>query len=143
MAFWEQPVANSAIHKASIWPATVQNVVWRAFQLPAPFTAYGGFRNCTRQNHGTAGNREAGGFVNSAVRSRSFVNSAVTGNASNTFVVCSNPPPCRSNFVNLPHPDSIGFAEKLEIARTIHVDWFQPSWICCQWYLDIFIAMFY
>ena len=29
--------------------------------------AYGGFRNCTRQNHGTAGNREAGGFVNSAV----------------------------------------------------------------------------
>ena len=32
---------------------------------PAPFTAYGSFRNCTRQNHGTAGNREAGGFVNS------------------------------------------------------------------------------
>ena len=39
----------------------------RPFQLPAPFTAYGSFRNCTRQNHGTAGNREAGGFVNSAV----------------------------------------------------------------------------
>ena len=38
------------------------------FQLPAPFMAYGSFRNCTRQNHGTAGNREAGGFVNSAVR---------------------------------------------------------------------------
>ena len=37
------------------------------FQPPAPFTAYGSFRNCTRQNHGTAGNREAGGFVNSAV----------------------------------------------------------------------------
>ena len=36
-------------------------------QPPAPFMAYGSFRNCTRQNHGTAGNREAGGFVNSAV----------------------------------------------------------------------------
>ena len=34
----------------------------------APFMAYGSFRNCTRQNHGTAGNREAGGFVNSTVR---------------------------------------------------------------------------
>ena len=39
----------------------------RSFQLPVPFTAYGSFRNCTRQNHGTAGNHEAGGFVNSAV----------------------------------------------------------------------------
>ena len=38
-----------------------------SFQPPAPFTAYGSFRNCTRQNHGTAGNREASGFVNSAV----------------------------------------------------------------------------
>ena len=38
-----------------------------SFQLLAPFTAYGSFRNCTRQNHGTARNREAGGFVNSAV----------------------------------------------------------------------------
>ena len=37
------------------------------FQPPALFTAYGSFRNCTRQNHGTVGNREAGGFVNSAV----------------------------------------------------------------------------
>ena len=36
--------------------------------LPAPFTAYGRFRNCTRQNHGTARNREAGGFVNNAVK---------------------------------------------------------------------------
>ena len=26
------------------------------FQLPAPFTVYGSFRNCTRKNHGTAGN---------------------------------------------------------------------------------------
>ena len=57
----------SAIHKAAVQPAAVQNMVWRAFQLLAPFTAYGDFRNCTRQNHGTAGNREAGGFVNSAV----------------------------------------------------------------------------
>ena len=54
---------NRAIHKATVWPAAIQNVVWR----PAPFTAYGGFRNCTRQNHGTAGT-EAGGFVNSAVK---------------------------------------------------------------------------
>ena len=58
---------NSPIHKAAVRPAAVQNMVWRAFQLPAPFTAYGDFRNCTRQNHETAGNREAGGFVNSAV----------------------------------------------------------------------------
>ena len=59
---------NSAIHKAAVRPAAVQNVVWRAFQLQAPFMAYGGFRNWTRQNHGMAGNREAGSFVNSAVR---------------------------------------------------------------------------
>ena len=38
-----------------------------SFQLPAPFTAYRSFRNCTRQNRGTAANREVGGFVNSAV----------------------------------------------------------------------------
>ena len=38
-----------------------------SFQLLAPFTAYGSFRNCTRQNHGMAGNPEAGGFVNRAV----------------------------------------------------------------------------
>ena len=37
------------------------------FLQAAPFTAYGSFRNCTRQNHGTAGNREAGGFGNGAV----------------------------------------------------------------------------
>ena len=36
------------------------------FQPPAPFTAYGSFRNCTRQNHGTARNCEVGSFVNSA-----------------------------------------------------------------------------
>ena len=39
------------------------------FQPLAPFTAYGSFRNYTEQNHGTAGNREAGSFVNSAVNS--------------------------------------------------------------------------
>ena len=39
-----------------------------SFQPLAPFMEYGSFRNCTRQNHGTAGNREAGFFVNSAVR---------------------------------------------------------------------------
>ena len=37
------------------------------FQPLAPFTAYGSFRNYTEQNHGTAGNREAGSFVNSAI----------------------------------------------------------------------------
>ena len=31
------------------------------------FMPYWSLRNCTRQNHGTAGNREAGGFVNSVV----------------------------------------------------------------------------
>ena len=41
-------------------------------QPPTPFMAYGSFRNCTRQNHGTAGNREAGGFLNSAVRRMVF-----------------------------------------------------------------------
>ena len=55
----------SAIHKAAGRRSASS---WNEFQLPAPFTAYGGFRNCTRQNHGTAGNREAGGFVNSAVK---------------------------------------------------------------------------
>ena len=34
----------------------------------ATFMAYGSFRNSTRQNHGMAGNLEAGGFVNSAVK---------------------------------------------------------------------------
>ena len=48
-------------------PAPGWNNHQRPFQLPAPFTAYGGFINCTRQNHGAAGNREASGFVNSAV----------------------------------------------------------------------------
>ena len=38
------------------------------FLLVAPFMAYGSFRNCTRQNHGTSQNCEAGSFVNSAVR---------------------------------------------------------------------------
>ena len=38
------------------------------FQPPAPFTAYGSFRNCTRQNYGMAGNREVDSFVNSTVR---------------------------------------------------------------------------
>ena len=56
------------------WPGTVRpsasgwNDPQRSFQPLAPFTAYGSFRNCTRQNHGTVGNREAGGFVNSAVK---------------------------------------------------------------------------
>ena len=54
-------IAICAIHKSTVRPATIQNV-------PAPFTAYGGFRNCTRQNHGTAGNHEASGFVNSTVK---------------------------------------------------------------------------
>ena len=60
---------NSAIHKAAgRRPAGGWNDPQGSFQPLAPFTAYGSFRNCTRQNHGTAGNREAGGFVNSAVK---------------------------------------------------------------------------
>ena len=59
---------NSAIHKAAgRCPSGSWNDPQGLFQPPAPFTAYGSFRNCTRQNHGTAGNREAGGFVNSTV----------------------------------------------------------------------------
>ena len=45
----------------------------RPFQPHGPFMAYGSFRNCTRQNYGTAGNREASGFVNSSVRIRSLL----------------------------------------------------------------------
>ena len=59
-----KPVYYGAIHKAAgqqLEPPP------GPFQPPAPFTAYGSFRNFTRQNHGTAGNRTAGGFVNSAV----------------------------------------------------------------------------
>ena len=44
----------------------------RLFQLPAPFMAYGSFRNCIRQNHGTVGNCETGSFVNSAVSYQSL-----------------------------------------------------------------------
>ena len=59
---------NSAIHKAAgRRSAGVWNDPQGSFQLPAPFMAYGSFRNCTRQNHGIARNREAGGFVNSTV----------------------------------------------------------------------------
>ena len=58
----------STIHKA---PGRRSAGGWNdpqgSFQLPAPFMAYGGFRNCTRQNHGMAGNCEASGFVNSTV----------------------------------------------------------------------------
>ena len=50
------------------WLASGWNDPQRSFQPLAPFTAYGSFRNCTRQNHGTAGNCEASGFVNSAVK---------------------------------------------------------------------------
>ena len=61
-------IINSAIHKAtSRHSAGGWNDPGGSFQLLAPFTAYGSFRNCTRQNHGMAGNCEAGGFVNSAV----------------------------------------------------------------------------
>ena len=42
------------------------------FQPVAPFMAYLSFRNCPRQNHGTAGNREASSFVNSTVSYRLF-----------------------------------------------------------------------
>ena len=62
-------IHNNAIHKAAgRRSAGGWNDLQGSFQLPAPFTAYGSFRNCTRQNHGTAGNREASGFVNSAVK---------------------------------------------------------------------------
>ena len=59
---------NSAIHTAAgRRSAGGWNDPQGSFQPPAPFTAYGSFRNCTRQNHGMARNREASGFVNSAV----------------------------------------------------------------------------
>ena len=59
---------KSAIHKAAIQhSASGWNDAQMSFQPPAPFMAHGSFRNSTRQNHGMAGNREAGGFVNSAV----------------------------------------------------------------------------
>ena len=62
-------MADSAIHKAtSRHSAGGWNNPWGLFQPPAPFTAYGSFRNCTGQNHGMVRNHEAGGFVNSAVR---------------------------------------------------------------------------
>ena len=62
-------VCNSAIHKAAgRRSAGGWNDPQGSFQPLAPFTAYGSFRNCTRQNHGTAGNCEAGGFVNSAAK---------------------------------------------------------------------------
>ena len=54
-------------YSQSRWPA-VGTTPQGSFQPPATFRAYGSFRNCTRQNQGTAGNHEAGGFVNSAVR---------------------------------------------------------------------------
>ena len=61
-------VTYSTIHKAaSRHSASSWNDPQGSFQPPAPFTAYGSFRNCTRQNHGTARNPEAGGFVNSTV----------------------------------------------------------------------------
>ena len=41
------------------------------FLPAAPFMAYGTFRNCPRQNHGMAGNREAGDHVNSNINSES------------------------------------------------------------------------
>ena len=47
------------------------------FQPPAPFTAYGSFRNCTRQNHGTARNHEASGFVNSAVINKTYTHNLI------------------------------------------------------------------
>ena len=63
----------SAIHKAAgRRSAGGWNDPQGLFQLPAPFTAYGSFRNCTRQNHGTAGNCEAGGFVNSTVKEPNY-----------------------------------------------------------------------
>ena len=66
-------ICYSAIHKAaSRHSASSWNNPQGSFQLLAPFTAYGNFRNCTRQNHGMAGNREADGFVNSAVNGLSI-----------------------------------------------------------------------
>ena len=63
----------SAIHKAAgRRSAGGWNDPKGSFQPPAPFTAYGSFRNCTRQNLGTARNREASSFVNSAVSYRPF-----------------------------------------------------------------------
>ena len=49
-------------------PAGGWNNLQGSFQPPAHFKAYGSFRNCTRQNHGTTGNPEASSSVNSTVR---------------------------------------------------------------------------
>ena len=47
---------NSAIHKAAgSRSASSWNYSQGSFQPPAPFSAYGSFRNCTRQNHGIPG----------------------------------------------------------------------------------------
>ena len=70
-ALFTKPSApNSAIHKAAgqaFFLVGTTPPPPRPFQLPAPFMAYGSFRNCTRQNHGMARNHKANGFVNSAV----------------------------------------------------------------------------
>ena len=54
----------SAFHKAAVQPAAVQNGVWRAFCMVASFDTLG---IIPVKTSGTAVNREAGSFVNSAV----------------------------------------------------------------------------
>ena len=55
---------DSAIHKAAVRPAAVQNNLRRSF---LPMDTFLFHRNYTRQTSGMAVNREAAGFVNSTV----------------------------------------------------------------------------
>ena len=61
VAFWEQPVTKEPV---ALWPPARRSPGWNNLRDPflpaAPFTAYGSFRNCPRQNHGTAENRAWG-----------------------------------------------------------------------------------
>ena len=60
--------ANSAIHKAAVQcSAGGWNDLRDHFSHPPHSRLKEIFRNCPRQSHGMAGNREAGGFVNSVV----------------------------------------------------------------------------
>ena len=63
---------NSAIHKATVRPAAVQNDLRRSFLPAAPIDSQWTFFCSTGIVPGKAGNGSAGGFVNSAVRPRNL-----------------------------------------------------------------------
>ena len=58
----------SAIHKAAVWPATVQNDLRRSFLLVAPIDSQWTLFCSTGIVPGKAGNGSAGSFVNRAVK---------------------------------------------------------------------------